>query len=80
MEQKSEVSEILIHPDYDEETVKNDICLLYLKTELNLNGNDVKSIDLEMNDPGPETKCDISGWGALDVSYTRGQKCNHFQQ
>ena len=69
MEQKSEVSEILIHPDYDEETVKNDICLLYLKTEFDLNGNNVKSIDLEINDPGPETKCDISGWGALDVSY-----------
>ena len=67
LEQRSKIKDYLIHPDYTTNPPTNDICLLYLETELEFN-DDVKYIDLEVKDPEPGTMCDISGWGLLEVS------------
>ena len=68
LEQRSKIKDYLIHPDYTTNPPTNDICLLYLETELEFN-DDVKYIDLEVKDPEPGTMCDISGWGLLEVSW-----------
>ena len=66
--QERSVKSYLIHPDYNE-TVNhhNDICLLTLDSDLELNDN-VKAIALNDEDIGFGTKCNVSGWGTLEVS------------
>ena len=68
LEQRSKIKDYLIHPDYTTNPPTNDICLLYLETELEFN-DVVKYIELELKDPEPGTMCDISGWGLLEVSW-----------
>ena len=70
LEQRSKIKDYLIHPDYTTNPPTNDICLLYLETELEFN-DDGKYIALEVEDPEPGTMCDISGWGLLEVSWYR---------
>mgnify|MGYP001340353096 CR=1 FL=1 len=67
-EQKRGISKITIHPDWLGEDVsfKNDVCLLTLDSPLKLN-DQVKSISLDENEPVPDTKCIVSGWGTLTV-------------
>ena len=68
LEQRSKIKDYLIHPDYTTNPPASDICLLYLETELDFSGNDVKYIEAALEDPEPGTMCDISGWGLLEVS------------
>ena len=67
-EQKRGISNILIHPDWlgADISFKNDVCLLTLDSPLKLN-DQVKSISLDENEPVPDTKCIVSGWGTLTV-------------
>ena len=65
----------LIHPDYvgvDQNTGLgnnfNDVCLLTLNSNLVFNDN-VKKIALNTEDIPENTKCVVSGWGTLSVSY-----------
>ena len=65
----------LIHPDYvgvDQNTGLgnnfNDVCLLTLNSNLDFNDN-VKKIALNTEDIPENTKCVVSGWGTLSVSY-----------
>ena len=67
LEQRSKIKDYLIHPNYTTNPPTNDICLLYLETELEFN-DDVKYIQAPLHDPEPGTMCDISGWGLLEVS------------
>ena len=69
LEQRSKIKDYLIHPDYTTNPPASDICLLYLETELDFSGNDVKYIEAALEDPEPGTMCDISGWGLLEVSW-----------
>ena len=71
LEQRSKIKDYLIHPDYTTNPPASDICLLYLETELDFSGNDVKYIEAALEDPEPGTMCDISGWGLLEVSWYR---------
>ena len=66
LEQRSKIYTYLIHPDYSNHGA-NDICLLYLETELDFSGDDVYYIEAALSDPEPGTLCDISGWGPLEV-------------
>ena len=62
------VNRSVIHPDYDAEYTKNDVCLLILNSNLTYNSN-VKNIALNTQDLPANTKCVVSGWGNLHVSY-----------
>ena len=66
--QNSKIKEFVIHPDYNEISLENDICLLYLENPLILSANtSVDSIDLADEDPMLATECTISGWGTERV-------------
>ena len=67
IEQVRQIKSLLIHPDYNSDTVQNDICLLTLNSPLEFNGN-VSRIYLDEDDPVVDTKCQVSGWGDLVVS------------
>ena len=67
--QERYIKSYLIHPDYNgEESQHNDICLLTLENELDFNNN-VKPIALNDETIEAGTKCIVSGWGALAVSF-----------
>jgi len=58
-----------IHPDYHGSSeLHNDICLLTLDDNLVFNDN-VKAIALNTDVIDPGTKCIVSGWGTLTVSF-----------
>ena len=66
--QNSNIKEFVIHPDYNEISLENDICLLFLENPLILSANmSVDSIDLADEDTMPNTDCTISGWGTEKV-------------
>lgn len=65
-EQTRRISDYIIHPDYNSNTVQNDICLLTLDSPLELN-DQVKAISLDKNEPVSDTLCKVSGWGSLYV-------------
>ena len=66
--QNSKIKEFVIHPDYNEISLENDICLLYLENPLILSANtSVDSIDLADEDNTLPTECTISGWGTERV-------------
>ena len=70
-EQKSKIKKFLIHPDYNEKSNKNDICLLYLEKKLKWDTNPSKHvtcIELANEYPAVGTNCQVSGWGLLKVS------------
>ena len=69
-EQITYVKSHIIHPEYNSLTFphyQHDICLLSLYSPLQLIGN-VSKIFLDEEDPVVDTKCLVSGWGALTVS------------
>ena len=61
-EQYRYINDYLIHPDFDEATLLNDICLVYLEEPLNFASEFVQPINITKDEPvqGP---CQISGWG-----------------
>ena len=63
--QELSIKSYLIHPYYND---KNDICLLTLENDLDFNDN-VKAIALNTETVEAGTKCIVSGWGALRVSF-----------
>ena len=66
--QNSNIKEFIIHPDYNDNSLENDICLLYLENPLKLSANtSVDSIDLADEDFLPNSICTISGWGTEKV-------------
>ena len=66
IEQVRHIKNLTIHPDYNDATYQNDICLLTLDSPLEFNGN-VSRIYLDEEDPVVDTKCQVSGWGSLVV-------------
>ena len=67
MEQKRKIREMNIHPDYNTETTgqANDICLLYLESELTLNDQVKNSTSLSTDETATGTECIVSGWGVF---------------
>ena len=67
--QELSIKSYLIHPDYNGAVSQhNDICLLTLENDLVFNDN-VKAIALNNETVEAGTKCIVSGWGALAVSF-----------
>ena len=66
-EQVRRISDYMIHPDWNPNTLQNDVCLLTLDSPLELN-DQVKTISLDMNEPVTDDVCQVSGWGSLYVS------------
>ena len=67
--QRRKIQSHLSHPDFNADTLENDICLVYLDEDLTLAG-DVASIPLNRNaltDTGVKG-CVVSGWGRTSVS------------
>jgi len=66
-EQRRSVTSFIMHPDYDTDTLENDICLLFLSSPLNLTGSYAKSLPLatEGSVITNGTECFISGWGSV---------------
>ena len=68
LEQFRTVKSIKIHPNYNSNVFpynQHDICLLTLDEPLELNEN-VNKINLDEDDSVVDTKCTVSGWGALE--------------
>ncbi|KAL4779899.1 trypsin-like cysteine/serine peptidase domain-containing protein [Aspergillus varians] len=61
------VSSITVHPDYDEDTVDNDISILTLAEDLTF-GDTIAAVDLPTSSSLPTTGTvgTASGWGALE--------------
>ncbi|XP_066265675.1 trypsin-1-like [Branchiostoma lanceolatum] len=60
------ISRIIMHEDYDSQTVNNDIALLRLSQPANSKFNDyVRPISLPGQLSDPSGDCVVSGWGAL---------------
>ena len=70
LEQVRKIKSHIMHPDYDTDTLQNDICLLTLDSPLELNEN-VNRIFLDVKDPVVDTTCQVSGWGDRGVSIQR---------
>ena len=66
-EQRRKIKDHLIHPDYDENTLQNDICLLTMDSPFEFN-DQVKAIPLDTVGPSTGKNCQVSGWGTLQVS------------
>ena len=72
--QEKSVESYLIHPDYigvspdGSGSHVNDVCLLTLESDLEFNDN-VKAIALNNGTVNACTKCIVSGWGTLTVSF-----------
>ena len=67
--QELSIKSYLIHPDYNGAVSQhNDICLLTLESDLEFNDN-VKAIALNSGTLDACTKCIVSGWGTLTVSF-----------
>ena len=63
-EQIVKVDNIIIHPDFDPETLYNDVCILKLAPSLNLN-RIVKRIALPSDEQEFDGTATVSGWGTL---------------
>ncbi|XP_017097733.2 trypsin alpha-like [Drosophila bipectinata] len=62
--QSVRVSKILVHEDYDENTVANDVAVLRLESRLTLNAS-VRAIPLAYKVPRTADSARVSGWGAI---------------
>ncbi|XP_068075472.2 duodenase-1 [Danio rerio] len=69
-----EVKSYFPHPDYNSETMKNDIMLLKLNTKVRLNNNvGLISLSKKRKDVKADTVCSVAGWGRL---WKNGPKTN----
>ena len=68
------------HPNYDTETIDNDICLLKLDTPVIYNDN-IQPVCLGVTDQEvevyPEGSCYVMGWGALEYGGQYNQNKNN---
>lgn len=68
----SNVGKIVIHPEYDVNTMANDIAVLELETELPRVGQ-VAAIGLNKESVSANLMCTVSGWGVQN--YVSWVKC-----
>ncbi len=59
------VNSIVVHPDWDPATNKNDIALVQLKVPLVLNPGTIETIAIPSAKPADGTNAVISGWGSV---------------
>ena len=62
------VKRIILHEDYDPETVENDICMLELESEADLSSPNIGTLSLPFQGEEYEegTLCTVIGWGSLE--------------
>ncbi|EDV31307.1 uncharacterized protein Dana_GF15291 [Drosophila ananassae] len=86
--QEVRISRILVHEDYNDNTVANDVAVLRLESRLKLDAS-VRAIPLAVSAPRTATSARVSGWGtigyqkpqsstllATDVSIVDQEQCN----
>ena len=81
--QRSKIQSYQIHPDYDENTMKNDICLLHLESKLDLGSNNVKNVKMpnDFTDEALENKnCYVTGWSTMDYDVKAGTDTLKYNQ
>ena len=66
LEQTKSTKSYMMHPEYNADTFTNDICLLTVDSGFTFN-EQVKAIQLDMDGPTTDKKCQVSGWGTLTV-------------
>ncbi|KAH8358732.1 hypothetical protein KR093_002065, partial [Drosophila rubida] len=89
--QEMEVEQIIVHPQYYSQLVKNDIALIKLKDELDIDDDFVSVLPLTDEEPTIGQECTIIGWGTIleagpladdivsgDVSITHHEYCEKF--
>lgn len=64
-----DVSDIIVHEQYNSTNYINDIALIRLQSSIEFNEK-VQSISLSSKEVPPGTKLQTSGWGLLVVLYT----------
>jgi trypsin len=64
-EQTADVSKVIMHEDYNSNTISNDICLLKLKTPLDLTKTGAKAIPMAKKGHTATGNALVSGWGTL---------------
>ncbi|KAH8325938.1 hypothetical protein KR067_010469, partial [Drosophila pandora] len=87
-EREVRISRILVHEDYNDNTVANDVAVLRLESRLKLDAS-VRAIPLAASAPKTATSARVSGWGtigyqkpqsstllATDVSIVDQEQCN----
>jgi trypsin len=59
------VSKLILHEDYNSNTINNDICMLWLEEEANFADANIAAISLpmDMEDYEEGTDCVVTGWG-----------------
>ena len=65
---ETRVSEVVLHPAYNETTYANDIALVKLRTPLILRAGSVGILSLPSKEPAANSLARISGWGSTWVS------------
>ena len=65
-EEELNIENFIIHPNYENETMKNDICLIFLQEDIIFN-DFIDKITLNTNEKG-NIVCQMSGWGLANVS------------
>ena len=63
IEQRIKVAKVIVHPDYDDDSMINDVALL--KLERPLNNVEIVSINGDASTPKAGTDATVIGWGAL---------------
>jgi len=65
LEQRRRIVEAILHPDYNDRSLNNDVCLLRLENPLNLTADGVRAINLnsDANCPADQQVCEVAGWG-----------------
>ena len=73
-EQTRNLQKIIGHPNYDSNTISNDICLLHLQESLIFN-DWIQPIPLPTQGQEYEagTECTVTGWGTTSVGYFKYQ-------
>ncbi|XP_045483731.1 trypsin I-P1-like isoform X1 [Harmonia axyridis] len=62
-----EVSEVFVHPGYNEELIENDIALWKVSSDFIWN-EDIQPIDIAYKKFNAYTRCNISGWGVTNTT------------
>ena len=73
-EQNRNLQKIIMHPNYDSNTISNDICLLHLQESLEWT-DWVQPLGLPTQGQETEagTMCTVTGWGTTTVSWRKNK-------